>query len=57
MIDLGPYAGTVLAAYAAAVAPIGLLVLLSWRRSVRTRAALAEAEAASTNRRRDHVAA
>lgn len=45
MPDLGPYAGTVLAAYGVTLALIGGLVALSLRRAAQAARALAEAEA------------
>ena len=42
MPDLARYAGTVLGAYAVALALIALIVALSWGRSVRVRRRLAE---------------
>jgi heme exporter protein CcmD len=42
---LGNYAGTVLGAYAVALALLGALVALSWARAARVRQALARAEA------------
>ncbi len=43
--DLGRYAGTVLSAYAATLLLLGLLVAVTWLRSVRVRRRLAETEA------------
>jgi heme exporter protein CcmD len=57
MSGLGAYAGTVLGAYGVTIVALGLLVLVSWRRAARTRAALARAEAAATSRRSEHAAA
>ena len=45
MLDLGKYAGTVLGAYGAAIALIGVLVVATVWRAGRVRRALAEAEA------------
>jgi heme exporter protein D len=45
MPELGRYAGTVLGAYAVTLVLLGLLVLLSWRRSAAVRRRLAELEA------------
>ncbi len=45
MVDLGDYAGTVLAAYAVSLGLIGALVALTLIRGARVRRALAEAEA------------
>jgi heme exporter protein D len=46
MLDLDKYASTVLGAYGVTLVLIGLLVLLSWRRSARLKRALAEVERA-----------
>ena len=43
-MELGRYAGTVLAAYGVTLALIALIVLASWERSVRVRKRLAELE-------------
>jgi len=48
--ELGRYAGTVLAAYGATILLLGGLVLLSWRRSVHVRRALADVEARAGER-------
>lgn len=48
--ELGRYAGTVLSAYGAALALLGGLVLLSWRRSERIKRALADVEARAKGR-------
>jgi len=42
--DLGTYAVEVLSAYAVSILLLGVIVALSWRRYVRVRAALKEAE-------------
>ena len=55
MPDLGRYAGTVLGAYAATLAPLALLVVVSWRRSARMRRDLAEAEARARGRGDDRA--
>ena len=44
MPDLGPYAGTVLGAYAVTLVLLAALVLVSWRRSVGVRRTLARLE-------------
>jgi heme exporter protein D len=55
MPDLGRYAGTVLGAYAATLAPLALLVFVSWWRGVRVRRALAQAEARMKGRNDDRA--
>jgi heme exporter protein CcmD len=45
MAGLAEHAGTVLGAYAVTLALLGLVVALSWGRSLRVRRRLAEAEA------------
>ncbi len=45
MPDLGAYAGAVLSAYAVTLVLLGGLILLTWRRSARIKAALAKIEA------------
>ncbi len=45
MPDLGKYAVEVLLAYGVSLTLLGAIVLLSWRQSVRTKRALAAAEA------------
>jgi len=45
MPDLGPYAGYVLSSYAATLAILALVVVVSWRASVRARAELERLEA------------
>ena len=44
MPDLGDYAVEVLSAYAVSILLIGSLIVLSWRRYARVRAALEEVE-------------
>jgi heme exporter protein D len=44
MPELGKYAGTVLSAYGASLVLLGLLVVMSWLRARRVKAALEKVE-------------